>query len=158
MNETATFILIVVILVSISISYFADQRNDQYVVPILPQSTLFDRIELEQEKRRRILKRGCRVAGDLDRMSKNGTSFETLIAFHRRIHNLRKCPIALHYFAHKSVPKFAILSKRTTMAPRKHMPRGNIARRSDVWYLRNEGDKTNTRSHILPPTKMVTGH
>ena len=105
MNETATFILIVVVLVSISISYFTDQRNDQYVVPILPQSTLFDRIELEQEKRRRILKRGCRVAGDLDRMSKNGTSFETLIAFHRRIHNLRKCPIALHYFVHKPVTK-----------------------------------------------------
>ena len=43
------------------------------------------------------------------------------------------------------------------MAPRKHMPRGNIARRSDVWYLRNEGDKKNTRIHILPATKMVTG-
>jgi len=57
-------------------------------VSILPQRTLLDEFELEQEKRRKILKRGCQVAGDLDQLSKNGTTYETLIAVHRRIHNL----------------------------------------------------------------------
>ena len=89
MNTAATCILIIIVSVSISISYLTSQRDDQYVVSILSQSTLLDEFELEQEKRRKILKRGCRVAGDLDQLSKNGTAYETLIAVHRRIHNLR---------------------------------------------------------------------
>jgi len=41
----------------------------------------------EQERLRSILTRGCQVAYDLDQFSTNGTSFNDLIALHRRVHD-----------------------------------------------------------------------
>ena len=40
------------------------------------------------ERRRQILLRACAVVGDLNAFASNGTSFEDLIAIHRRVHNL----------------------------------------------------------------------
>ena len=44
-----------------------------------------EKLEKEFEYRRIVLKRACSVVGDLDRMSKNGTSFEKLIQIHRLV-------------------------------------------------------------------------
>ena len=38
--------------------------------------------------RHHVLLRGCSIVGDLDQMAKNGTSFEDLIAVHKRVHDL----------------------------------------------------------------------
>ena len=114
MNTAATFVLTIVILVCISISYLTNQRSQSYVVPILSRSDLFDDIELEQEKRREILERGCRVAGDLDQLIKNETAYDTLLKLHRRIHNLRRDTDNL--LCHLIVVQMTITLKRSTVA------------------------------------------
>ena len=49
-----------------------------------------EKLEKEFEYRRTVLKRACSVVGDLDRMSKNGTSFEELIRIHRLVQDLNQ--------------------------------------------------------------------
>ena len=50
-------------------------------------SHMFEPKQFEQFRLRTILQRGCQIATDLDKMANNGTSFEDLIALHRRVHD-----------------------------------------------------------------------
>ena len=47
-------------------------------------------LENEFSYRRAVLKRACSVVGDLDQISKNGTSFQELIRIHRLVQDLNQ--------------------------------------------------------------------
>ena len=81
--EYSLYLLPIVIL---TILYYVLQR--EITESIVPQKQFSPQVKGELEYRRKVLLRACRVVGDLDKMSKNGTSFEDLIEIHRRVQNL----------------------------------------------------------------------
>ena len=49
---------------------------------------VIETVEEKMKRKHKILNRGCSMIRSLVEMSKNGTSFEQLISWHERIHNL----------------------------------------------------------------------
>ena len=49
---------------------------------------VIETVEEKMKRKHKILNRGCAMIRSLVEMSKNGTSFEQLISWHERIHNL----------------------------------------------------------------------
>ena len=81
MDNHLNFIIILIFITLLYIGNLPETQND-FVVE-LPK-----RIEEIQAERREILKRACQVAGDLNQLASNGSSYETLLSIHRHIHNL----------------------------------------------------------------------
>ena len=54
---------------------------------------VFETTKDKMKRKHKILNRGCSMIRSLVEMSENGTSFESLISWHERIHNL-SYPIA----------------------------------------------------------------
>ena len=56
------------------------------------QKTGTENLEISEkmERKRRILERGCSMIHSLYEMSQNGTSYEDLLKWHARIHDLRR--------------------------------------------------------------------
>ena len=48
------------------------------------------KLEKDFKYRKGVLERACSVVGDLDRFSKNGTSFQELIRIHRQVQDLNQ--------------------------------------------------------------------
>ena len=78
--EYSLYLLPIVVL---TILYYVLQREIT-----IPRKQFSPQVKEELEYRRKVLLRACRVVGDLDKMAKNGTSFEDLIEIHRRVQNL----------------------------------------------------------------------
>ena len=77
--------LYILLILAFTILYYVLQRDI-----VIPQKQYLSQVKEELEYRRQVLLRACSVIGDLDTMSKNGTSFEDLIQVHRRVHNLKE--------------------------------------------------------------------
>ena len=56
------------------------------------QKTGTENLEISEkmERKRRILERGCSMIHSLYEMSQNGTSYEDLLKWHARVHDLRR--------------------------------------------------------------------
>ena len=80
-----TYLIIFIYLILITLLYLANlpELNINDFVVELPKRT--DEILIE---RKEILKRACKVAGELDQFATNGSSYDTLLRIHRRVHNL----------------------------------------------------------------------
>ena len=77
--EYAFYLLLVVFF---TVLYYI-QQTDQIV-----QKQYSPQVQDVLEYRRQVMLRACSVVGDLDEMTKNGTSFQELIEIHRRVQNL----------------------------------------------------------------------
>ena len=77
--EYAFYLLLVVFF---TVLYYI-QQTDQIV-----QKQYSPQVQDALEYRRQVMLRACSVVGDLDEMTKNGTSFQELIEIHRRVQNL----------------------------------------------------------------------
>ena len=83
--ESAFYLLFSVLCIVI---YFIHSTEENLVISnkyVTVSYSEEENLEKEFEYRRIVLKRACSVVGDLDRMSKNGTSFEKLIQIHRLV-------------------------------------------------------------------------
>ena len=55
----------------------------------VPQQGPFnERVSEKMDRKRKILERGCSMMAELYQMSQNGTSYESLLDWHTRIHDL----------------------------------------------------------------------
>ena len=77
--EYAFYLLLVVFF---TVLYYVQQTD------LILQKQYSPQVQDVLEYRRRVMLRACSVVGDLDEMTKNGTSFQELIETHRRVQNL----------------------------------------------------------------------
>ena len=77
--EYAFYLLLVVFF---TVLYYVQQTD------LIVQKQYSPQVQDVLEYRRQVMLRACSVVGDLDEMTKNGTSFQELIEIHRRVQNL----------------------------------------------------------------------
>ena len=82
MDNYLIYVLILILITLLYLANLPEQQINDFVVE-LPKRTG----EILTE-RKEILKRACEVAGELNQFAINGSSYETLLRIHRRVHNL----------------------------------------------------------------------
>ena len=82
MDNYLTYAIILILITLLYLANLPEQKINDFIVE-LPKRTGEVLIE-----RKEILKRACKVAGELNQFATNGSSYETLLRIHRRVHNL----------------------------------------------------------------------
>ena len=140
-----TYLIIFLYLILITLLYLANlpEQNVNDFVFELPKRT--DEILIE---RKEILKRACKVAGELDLFATNGSSYETLLRIHRRVHNLSE-PL---WSSEKAC--YAANSKTGLFYFLKYLKLFIFITRENFRYLRVPKDGNNGSSSFLLTAKM----
>ena len=76
MNSFVAYLLPLIATFIFVVPYLNTDTNEDFVIDLKPlhKELSLKKVQNEQNTRRKILKRACRVVGDLNQFSKNGTS------------------------------------------------------------------------------------
>ena len=76
MNNYVAYLLPLIATFIFAVPYLNTDTNEDFVIDLKPvyKKLTSEKVETEQNTRREILKRACKVVGDLNQFSKNGTS------------------------------------------------------------------------------------
>ena len=72
---------------TISLKLF-EPKAEQVIIPDKVQGPKNETISEKMNRKRKILERGCSMMAELNEMSQNGTSYEILLDWHAKIHDL----------------------------------------------------------------------
>ena len=80
--------VIILIILDYFLATISSQLSEPSIVQLTPLESKKESVAEKMNRKRKILERGCSMIATLYEMSQNGTSYENLLTWHARIHDL----------------------------------------------------------------------